>query len=87
MWKQIIRKMNSVSKIPINEITAHHLRHTYATDLFYAGVDIKTCQYLLGHSSIKTTLDIYTHLDSDPANVAKKIDEYYISNQSNISQK
>lgn len=40
----------------------HDLRHTYATTLYDAGVDIKTAQYLLGHSDIKTTLKLYTHL-------------------------
>jgi integrase len=40
----------------------HDLRHTYATALYDAGVDIKTAQYLLGHTDIKTTLKLYTHL-------------------------
>lgn len=43
------------------EITPYYLRHTYATDLFQMGVDLKTAQYLLGHSDIKTTANIYTH--------------------------
>lgn len=46
----------------IKNFTAHQLRHTYATMLYDAGVDILTAQYLLGHSDVKTTLDIYTHL-------------------------
>lgn len=43
-------------------ITAHQLRHGYATILFEAGVDEYTAQYLLGHADIKTTRSIYTHL-------------------------
>lgn len=43
--------------------TAHYLRHTYATTLHTAGVDVLTAQYLLGHSDVKTTLSIYTHLE------------------------
>jgi integrase len=31
--------------------------------LYYAGVDIKMAQYLLGHSTISMTMEIYTHLD------------------------
>lgn len=40
----------------------HMLRHTHASLLFAAGYDVKTIQHRLGHSSIKTTLDVYTHI-------------------------
>lgn len=45
-----------------DHITAHMLRHTYASLLYDAGVDIKSAQRYLGHSDIETTLEIYTHL-------------------------
>ena len=41
------------------EVTPHQLRHTYITNLIYAGVDPKTVQYLAGHENSKTTMDIY----------------------------
>ena len=40
------------------EVTPHQLRHTYITNLLYAGVDPKTVQYLAGHENSKTTMDI-----------------------------
>lgn len=40
----------------------HDLRHTYATGLYDAGIDVKAAQYLLGHSDIRITIDLYTHL-------------------------
>jgi integrase len=43
-------------------LTAHMLRHGYATLLFEAGVDEFTAQRLLGHADITTTRAIYTHL-------------------------
>jgi len=43
--------------------TLHQLRHSYATMLHSAGVDAKDAQYLLGHSSILVTQNIYTELD------------------------
>lgn len=46
----------------IEKFTAHQLRHTYATMLFDANVDIKSAQMFLGHSDIEVTLNIYTHL-------------------------
>ena len=52
--------------IPISiDFTAHCLRHTYATLLYKAGVDVLTAQYLLGHADVQTTLGIYTHLDAE----------------------
>lgn len=45
-------------------LTAHDLRHGYATMLFEADVDPYTAKTLLGHSDIETTMAIYTHLRS-----------------------
>ena len=43
--------------------TLHQLRHSYATMLHTAGVDPKDAQYLLGHSTITLTQDIYTEVN------------------------
>lgn len=59
-----------------DDVTPHTLRHTYATKLFYSGVDIKTAQRLLGHNDIETTLDIYVHcqdIDQDTVDLIKKL--------------
>ena len=64
------------------DITPHTFRHTYATMLYYAGVDIKTAQYLLGHSSIKVTMDIYTHIDkSQVKNTVSKLELFLNENK------
>ena len=47
----------------IPRFTAHWLRHTFATLLYMAGVDVLTAKDQLGHKDIQTTLEIYTHLD------------------------
>ncbi len=46
-------------------ITAHMLRHGFATMLFEAGIDEKDAQELMGHSDITLTREIYTHIRSE----------------------
>ncbi len=46
-------------------VQAHDLRHTFATGLYDAGIDIKSAQYYLGHADIRMTLDLYTHLSEE----------------------
>lgn len=56
----------------------HALRHTYATRLFEKGVQLKTVQKLLGHSSIEITADIYTHvMDSEKISAVQKLNDLF----------
>lgn len=57
--------------------TAHMLRHSYATLLYESGVDLKSAQYLLGHSSISMTQDVYTHLtEARKTRVVAQLNDY-----------
>jgi integrase len=46
----------------VPSITFHGLRHTFATTLLELGVNAKIVQEMLGHSTIKTTMDTYSHV-------------------------
>ena len=46
-------------------VTPHVLRHTFCTNMQQAGIDVKSLQYLMGHSNVSVTLDIYTHINFD----------------------
>ena len=52
-------------KAKIRHISMHGLRHTYATRAIERGIQPKILQKLLGHSSIKITMDKYVHVTED----------------------
>lgn len=58
--RRMIRKYASLASID-SRITPHMFRHTFATSLLEADVDIRYIQKMLGHSSINITA-IYTHV-------------------------
>lgn len=72
-WKAIKTKIFG-DQAP-EDFTPHLFRHNYASLLYRAGVDLKTAQYLLGHSDVKTTLDTYTHFGHEDVNI-DKLDAY-----------
>ena len=54
----------------IKRFCMHALRHTYATRAIESGMQPKVLQKLLGHASIKTTMDRYVHVTDDSMNLA-----------------
>ena len=65
--KNICNEINSQSKEKIQRFSAHTFRHTYATRCLENGINPKTVQYFLGHSSLQTTMNIYTHVTMEQA--------------------
>lgn len=81
MWAHVTKAVDF-------DVHSHMLRHTYATSLYRAGVDLKTAQYLLGHSDIKMTAEIYTHIQQDKlASAAVKINHVFCGGSQRGSQK
>lgn len=46
----------------LKPIKIHGFRHTHASLCFEAGMTLKQVQYRLGHSDLKTTMNVYTHI-------------------------
>ena len=63
----IISVKNKIYREQIPKITPHVCRHTYCTNMALAGMNPKTLQYLMGHSEISVTLDVYTHVSFEDA--------------------
>lgn len=81
MWAHVTKAVNF-------NVHSHMLRHTYATSLYRAGVDLKTAQYFLGHSDIKMTAEIYTHIQQDKlTSAAVKINRVFKAGSQKSSQK
>lgn len=68
-WRQICNNAGVEHRSP------HTLRHIFATDLFYAGADVKTVSSLLGHSTTQITYDTYIHVIQDKKDDAVKLFE------------
>ena len=57
---------------PADDLCPYCLRHTYGTDLQDAGVSINVAKYLMGHSDITTTANIYTNTTDDSIESARE---------------
>ncbi len=68
VFQKLRKKYSKTAKIPLPEIfTPHTLRHTFCTNMANAGMNPKTLQYLMGHSTINMTLNYYTHVTIESA--------------------
>lgn len=62
----------------IDGFSPRRLRHNYISMCRENGIDIYTTAHFAGHSTIKTTMDIYTHLSQQTEKVnARKVREMF----------
>ena len=61
-FQRAVEKHNKENKRKLPKITPHICRHTYCTNMAKSGISPKTLQYLMGHSSIEVTMNVYTNL-------------------------
>lgn len=66
-FEHIVEKYNKIYRVQMPKVTPHVCRHTYCSNCARAGMNPKTLQYLMGHSEIGVTLNVYTHMGYDDA--------------------
>lgn len=66
-FQHICEKYNKIYKAEMPKVTPHICRHTYCTNMANSGMNPKTLQYLMGHSDVSVTFNIYTHTGYDDA--------------------
>ena len=67
MWWAMKKYKKLYPDKPLPHITPHVFRHTFCTNMANAGMDIKTLQYVVEHSDVGVTLNVYTHASYDRA--------------------
>jgi integrase len=73
LTQEFTRLMRRVKDLP--RIRLHDLRHSHATQLLLSGVHPKIAQERLGHSTIATTLDLYSHVtETMQTDAAQRLD-------------
>ena len=68
----------AMKEAKVSEFRWHDLRHTFASRLTMAGVDLRTLQELMGHKTIKMTLR-YSHLS--PTHTLEAVNKLCLTSQ------
>ena len=66
-FNHAVERYNEIYKEQMPNITPLVCRHTYCSNMAKAGMNPKTLQYLMGHSDIGVTMNVYTHLGLEDA--------------------
>lgn len=76
--RKLLVRYNDGAKVKIDKCNPHVFRHTFCTRCISCGMDVKTVQYLMGHSDASTTLNIYTDsVESNISNGMKQLEAAY----------
>lgn len=72
MIKRIVDRYNDTHEDNLPSIAPHVLRHTFCTDMASSGIDLKSLQYLMRHSNVGVTPNVYTHASYETGQAAMK---------------
>lgn len=86
-FNNMVKRYNDIYRVQMPNITPHICRHTYCSNQAKAGMNPKTLQYLMGHSDISVTMNVYTHVNFDDAEEELKRMEEFRKAQAEIEKK
>ncbi len=85
-FNHMVGRYNDIYRVQMPNITPHVCRHTYCSNQAKAGMNPKTLQYLMGHSDISVTMNVYTHIGFDDAEEELKRMEEFRKAQAEIEK-
>ena len=75
-FNRMVKRYNETYRVQMPNITPHICRHTYCLNMAKSGISVKTLQYLMGHTDIAVTMNVYTHISfNDAEEELKKMEE------------
>ena len=86
-FNHMVGRYNDIYRVQMPNITPHVCRHTYCSNMAKSGMNPKTLQYLMGHSDISVTMNVYTHIGFDDAEEELKRMEEFQKAQAEIEKK
>ena len=86
-FNHMVGRYNDIYRVQMPNITPHVCRHTYCSNMAKSGMNLKTLQYLMGHSDISVTMNVYTHIGFDDAEEELKRMEEFRKAQAEVEQK
>ena len=86
-FNHMVGRYNDIYRVQMPNITPHVCRHTYCSNMAKSGMNPKTLQYLMGHSDISVTMNVYTHIGFDDAEEELKRMEDFRKAQTEIEKK
>ena len=86
-FNHMVVRYNDIYRVQLPNITPHVCRHTYCSNMAKSGMNPKTLQYLMGHSDISVTMNVYTHIGFDDAEEELKRMEEFQKAQAEIDKK
>mgnify|MGYP003048717528 CR=1 FL=1 len=66
-FQHVVEKYNRIYRVQLPKITPHVCRHTFCTNAAKRGISVETLKYLMGHTDISVTSNVYTHLKLEDA--------------------